>query len=469
MAGSLKKEDYYIIKFDGTNFTIWKQRMMDVLVNKGLAAPLKDRKESVYNDDQWEELDARARATISLHLGESIFFTIMDKTIAFELWDSLCSAWDGKSASNKVFLMKKLMRLSMKEPSNVLIFTTDMPYDALLALDDCYAQAWIIDSGASFHVTPHREWFATYSPMHGSVKLGDSHQLVILGIGDVNICMANGTQFMLKDVRHVPKLSKSLVSTGQLDDLGYTKVFKNGSWLIRKANLVILKGQKSGTLYPLYVSLVKENGIYVAETMPSTELWHSRLGHISQKGMKTLQRFGYLPVLNYSDFSLCEHCIYGKQTRLQSAPLNQKLGEPLDLVHSDLCGPMPHKSLGGASYFLTFIDDSTHKVWVYLLKRKDEVANVAFAGSSKLSVANVAFAGSLLLHTPAQNGIAERMNRLHAHEMAHTHVVEGPLEGLDAPITPLIVKLRRHVQGYVDKEDFLFAPVKHEDVLLRAP
>ncbi|MCO5603008.1 hypothetical protein L7F22_057150 [Adiantum nelumboides] len=115
MAGSSEKEDYYIRKFDGTNFTIWKQRMMDVFVNKGLATPLKDRKEGVYNDDQWEELDARAKGTIRLHLGESIFFTIMDKTTAFELRDSLCSAWDGKSASNKVFLMKKLMRLSMKE------------------------------------------------------------------------------------------------------------------------------------------------------------------------------------------------------------------------------------------------------------------------------------------------------------------------------------------------------------------
>ncbi|MCO5611324.1 hypothetical protein L7F22_065576 [Adiantum nelumboides] len=119
MAGSLEKEDYLIIKFDGTNFTIWKQRMMDVLVNKGLAVPLKERKEGVYKDDQWEELKARARAMICLHLGESIFFTIMDKTTAFELWDSLCSAWDGKSASNKVFLMKKLMRLSMKKGSSV--------------------------------------------------------------------------------------------------------------------------------------------------------------------------------------------------------------------------------------------------------------------------------------------------------------------------------------------------------------
>ena len=75
-------------------------------------------------------------------------------------------------------------------------------------------------------------------------------------------------------------------------------------------------------------------------------------------------------MLDYFDFSLCEHCIYGKHTRLTSWSLDKELGIPLDLVHSDLCGPMPIKSLGGASYFLTFIDDSTRKVWDFLLKNK---------------------------------------------------------------------------------------------------
>ncbi|MCO5613271.1 hypothetical protein L7F22_067547 [Adiantum nelumboides] len=93
--------------------------MVAVLVNKGLTAPLKDHKEGAYNDDLWEELNARARATIWLHLGESIFFTIMDKTTTLELWDSLCLAWDGKGSSNKVFLINKLMCLSMKEGSSV--------------------------------------------------------------------------------------------------------------------------------------------------------------------------------------------------------------------------------------------------------------------------------------------------------------------------------------------------------------
>ena len=91
--------------------------------------------------------------------------------------------------------------------------------------------------------------------------------------------------------------------------------------------------------------------------------------------MNILQHFGYILVLDYFDFSLCEHCIYGKRTRLTFGPLDKELGSPLDLVHNDLCGPMPVKSLGGASYLLTFLDNSTRKVWIYLLKNKIGIFN----------------------------------------------------------------------------------------------
>ncbi|MCO5563638.1 hypothetical protein L7F22_017285 [Adiantum nelumboides] len=249
--------------------------MMDVLVNKGLAAPLKEHKEGVCKDDQWEELDARAKATICLHLGDSIFFTIMDtimdKTTAFEFWDSLCLAWDDKSASNKVFLMKKLMRLSMKEGSSVSSHLNEF--------NSLYSQ--LTSKGLNFD-DEMKAIFILCS--------------LLASWDTFNTTISNST--------HGGKLAFSDVTSALLDEeirrqlyeLGYTTVFENGSWLIRKANLVILKGQKSGTLYPLCVSSVKENDIYIAKTMPSTELWHSRLGHISQKGMKTLQRFGYLPM-----------------------------------------------------------------------------------------------------------------------------------------------------------------------------
>ena len=69
--------------------------MKDVSINKGLYEPLKECQESDgYTDAQWEILDVKAMATIQSHFGESIFFSIMDKTTAKDLWDSLCSTWE---------------------------------------------------------------------------------------------------------------------------------------------------------------------------------------------------------------------------------------------------------------------------------------------------------------------------------------------------------------------------------------
>ncbi|MCO5546579.1 hypothetical protein L7F22_000008 [Adiantum nelumboides] len=120
MTSSSHKEKYFIRKFDGTNFTIWKEHMKDVLTNKGLSELLKERaKDDDYTQDQWDPLDAKAMATIRLHLAKSMFFTIIGKSTAKDLWDSLCSAWESKSTSNKVFLMKKLMELSMKEGGTI--------------------------------------------------------------------------------------------------------------------------------------------------------------------------------------------------------------------------------------------------------------------------------------------------------------------------------------------------------------
>ena len=69
---------------------------------------------------------------------------------------------------------------------------------------------------------------------------------------------------------------------------------------------------------------------------------------MSLKGMEMLSRLGYLSVLNFSYFFVCEHCIYGKHAcSTHKRNLNKKKSEPLDLVHSDMCGPMLVRSMGG--------------------------------------------------------------------------------------------------------------------------
>jgi len=70
----------------------------------------------------------------------------------------------------------------------------------------------------------------------------------------------------------------------------------------------------------------------------------------------------------------CSHCMTGKQTRVsfKKHPPSRKL-ELLELVHSDVCGPLKVKSFSCALYFVTFIDDCSRKLWVYVLQGKDQV------------------------------------------------------------------------------------------------
>ena len=111
---------------------------------------------------------------------------------------------------------------------------------------------------------------------------------------------------MLKNVRHVPAIKKILISTGRLDDASYVTVFGNNSWKISKGSLTVTIGIKSGGLYTLHVSKVKNHVINVIE-QPSVSLWHHRLGHMSKKGMEILSHSGYLHGFLFHDFEFCEH------------------------------------------------------------------------------------------------------------------------------------------------------------------
>ena len=71
---------------------------------------------------------------------------------------------------------------------------------------------------------------------------------------------------------------------------------------------------------------------------------------------------------------ICEGCLIGKQPRKvfkTSAP--KRANKVLEVVHSDVCGPLDTPSLGGNRYFLTFVDEFSRKICVYLLKEKGDV------------------------------------------------------------------------------------------------
>ena len=82
-------------------------------------------------------------------------------------------------------------------------------------------EAWMLDSGSSFHATPKREWFSSYKfGEFGSAYVGDDTGYRVAGVGDIKIKMFDGVERILREVRHVLGLRRNLILLGFLQDDG---------------------------------------------------------------------------------------------------------------------------------------------------------------------------------------------------------------------------------------------------------
>ena len=80
-----------------------------------------------------------------------------------------------------------------------------------------------------------------------------------------------------------------------------------------------------------------------------------------------------IPFAKGTSLNPCEFCLFGKQHRVSFNIPSTRKPNVLDLVYSDVYGPIDVETLGGNKYFVTFIDDASQKVWFYVLKTKDQV------------------------------------------------------------------------------------------------
>ncbi|KZV52469.1 hypothetical protein F511_20702 [Dorcoceras hygrometricum] len=125
--------------------------------------------------------------------------------------------------------------------------------------------------------------------------------------------MSNGSVRKIEKVGHVPRLTRNLLSVGQLDDKGRNVTFGDGSWKVSKGAMIVARGKKTGTLY--MISSCRET-LAALDAGANSSLWHCRLGHMSEKGMKILMSNGKLPELKSVEHKLCESCIFGKQRKV---------------------------------------------------------------------------------------------------------------------------------------------------------
>jgi hypothetical protein len=301
---------------------------------------------------------------------------------------------------------------------------------------------WIIDSGASRHMMGDQARLSNLNEKKTSykVELGDKSTYPVEGFGQASVKLKSGNHVHLSNVLYVPGLEKNLVSISCLEDKGNIIAFVDGKVLSWHKNSSIenarVIGSREGNLYRL---LEQNEEALVHDEVNPNELWHRRYTHINYQALPFLKRMVEgIPELQSTHEGICKGCALGKNIKKPFPSSNNRSKEILDLIHSDVCGPMPVRSLGGSLYYVIFIDDYSRKMWLYLLKTKDEVFNkfqefkaeIENLTNKKIKTLRIDNGGEYtskefvsfcksagtrreltVPHNPQQNGVAERKNR----------------------------------------------------------
>ena len=308
--------------------------------------------------------------------------------------------------------------------------------------------SWILDSGATCHMCNDKGLFAEFVSLK-SPLVGDGHILQAIGRGKVSMQMKlsgrKRSKCKLHDVLHVPKLSYNLFSVSKAAEAGkVTRFNESGCQILGAKQRLIATGTRVGSLYYLghQTSSHQVHAVTNGSQEKNEDVWHRHYGHLGMRNLRKLAKDNLVDDFDYDttkEVSFCEPCANGKHHR-SSFPTSgaKRAEEPLGLVHSDVCGKMGEKSLSGSEYFLTFVDDKTCHVWVYILKHKYQVFEQFLEWKALVKRSTGCRLKALCTHnggeftstefkdclkregiqhelsvpkTPEQNGVAERLNR----------------------------------------------------------
>ena len=236
---------------------------------------------------------------------------------------------------------------------------------------------FILDGGATSHMTPSRERFVEYRNYKSKVILGDENiHLDVHGIGTVVL----DNDITLTNVLYVPNLSHGLLSEPILDLAGCKIVKEDGKCVVIddgevviSAHLVYMAYLVNERVYRERIFMSYHNHIASSENsedprfqqneMSETMYWHMTLGHASSA---KLRQAG---IKNVTEIQ-CEQCALYKLKEKKVAEISDNEKNEGEYV-VDLEGPFP-KSPGGYRFNLTIIQLRSREAWTEQLCRKKE-------------------------------------------------------------------------------------------------
>jgi hypothetical protein len=226
-------------------------------------------------------------------------------------------------------------------------------------------EIWLVDSGASKHMTCFKQNLVNYRDEKFNVKveLGDDGTYAIKGVGSTSFQLQSGNLFHVEEIIYVPGLKKNLILVSVLKSKGYTVAFSNGKTLMWPSNesmsSTMTTGVHEGGLYKVLGQVIQA---LAHEMINPCELWHKRFGHLNYNALLGLQKMVTgMSVFSFEHDSICRGRALGKNTKKAYPHNNRKTNGILDLIHYDLCGPITAPSMNGCLYYIIFIDDCSRK------------------------------------------------------------------------------------------------------------
>ena len=237
---------------------------------------------------------------------------------------------------------------------------------------------WIIDSGATIHVTNNRDLFSPntikYDEIDIKVANGESTKSPCSGtVVLLTKCNGRKSTLQLEAVRFVEKAPHNLISISRLDRQGFATVTQNGKTAIldkdNKKYPVLI-----ASLNRLYTVQCQNEVLYISNGKRANlmDLYHQRFGHMAESAIRRI-----MPNIPRSHkLSDCDTCAIMKATKKdsnRSAPPRNVANRPGEYISTDTC-EMPIVSQNGYKYFIVVICLYSRYTYVSLLKTKSDVS-----------------------------------------------------------------------------------------------
>ena len=203
---------------------------------------------------------------------------------------------------------------------------------------------WLIDSGASKHMTGYRRALTDLSErsISAQVELGNDAKYYVKGIGSAAFELNSGESLKMTNILFVPGLKKNLISVSALEDKGYVVAFSSGKVLVWEKNSsmksAVTIGIREGGLYTL---LGKPVQALVHNDVNLSELWHRRFAHLHYRALPSMKNLvSGFPELQVDHDGVCKGCALGKNVKASFPGTETRPTCILDLMHFDVCRPM---------------------------------------------------------------------------------------------------------------------------------